>query len=207
MEKQDKIQWVFSSRDNQELAQRYEQWAKGYDGELERDYEWRGPQRAAEFFVKYISKKAQVLDAGAGTGLMGEVLFKLGYANLVAMDLSQAMLEEARGKKVYREFHQMVMGEPLDFATDAFDAVVSTGVLTVGHAPPDSFDELIRITRPGGHILFTLRVDVYENNGFKEKQTILESEGMWKLVEVSEKTHLLVKEPNYSHQVWLYQIL
>ncbi len=43
MEKQDKIQWVFSSRDNQELAQRYEQWAKDYDDELERDYEWRGP--------------------------------------------------------------------------------------------------------------------------------------------------------------------
>ena len=37
---------------------------------------------------------------------------KLGYTDLMAMDLSQGMLEEARKKNVYREFHQMMMGEP-----------------------------------------------------------------------------------------------
>ena len=206
MEKQNKIEWLFSSRDNEELVERYAQWAKDYDAELERDFEWRGPQRTAELFTKYVPRETRILDAGAGTGLMGEVLVKLGYENLVAMDLSQAMLEEARKKNVYREFHQMVMGEPLDFATDSFDAVVSTGVLTVGHAPASSLDELIRITRPGGHILFTLRTDVYEDRGFKEKQATLESEGRWQLVEVSEKTPLLLREPNVYHQVWVYQV-
>ena len=141
MEEQDKIQWLFSSRNNEELAERYDQWAKDYDVELERDYEWQGPQRTAEFFIRYVPKAARILDAGAGTGLMGEVLVKLGYSNLVAMDLSQAMLEEARKKDIYQEYHQMVKGEPLDFTTDSFDAVVSTGVLTVGHAPASSFDE------------------------------------------------------------------
>jgi len=48
-----------------------------------------------------------ILDAGAGTGMVGEVLTKLGYANLVAMDLSQGMLEVTRQKNVY----QMVTGE------------------------------------------------------------------------------------------------
>jgi len=206
MEKQNKIEWLFSSRDSEELAERYAQWAKDYEAELERDFEWRGPQRTAEFFIKYVPKEARILDAGAGTGLMGEVLVKLGYGDLVAMDLSQAMLEEARKKNVYREFHQMVMGEPLDFATDSFDAVVSTGVLTVGHAPASSLDELIRITRPGGHILFTLRTDVYEDKGFKEKQATLESEGRWQLVEVSEKTPLLLREPDVYHQVWVYRV-
>ena len=175
--KQDKIQWLFSSQNNKELAERYAQWAKDYDTELERDFEWRGPQCTAEFFIKYVPKQARILDAGAGTGLMGEILVKLGYDDLVAMDLSCEMLEEARKKNVYREFHQMVMGKPLVFAADSFDAVVSTGVLTVGHAPPSSFDELIRITRTGGYIVFTLRTDVYEDRGFREKQTALESAG------------------------------
>lgn len=206
MEEQDKIQWLFSSRSNEELVEKYAQWAKDYDAELERDYGWRGPRLTAELFAKYVPRGARILDAGAGTGLMGEVLTRLGYSDLVAMDLSQEMLEEAEKKNVYREFHQMVMGETLDFATDSFDAVVSTGVLTTGHAPPGSFDELVRITSPGGHIIFTLRTDVYEEKGYKEKQAALESEGKWTLAEVSEETPLLLKEPEVHHQVWVYRV-
>jgi len=207
MEKQNKVQWIYSSRNNQELEERYDQWAKDYDADLEQDFEWLGPQRTAELFARYVPKTARILDAGAGTGLMGEILAKLGYHDLVAMDLSQGMLEEARNKNVYREFHQMVMGEPLDYATDSFDAVVSTGVLTVGHAPASSFDELVRITKPGGHIVFTLRPDVYESHGFKEKQTVLESRGKWKLMEASEKFQALPKgEPDVYHQVWVYEV-
>jgi len=207
MEKQNKVQWIYSSRNNQELTERYDQWAKDYDTDLEQDFAWVGPPRTAESFVRHVPKEARILDAGAGTGLMGEILAKLGYHDLVAMDLSQGMLEEAGKKNAYREFHQMVMGEPLDFATDSFDAVVSVGVFTVGHAPASSFDELIRITKCGGHIVFTLRPDVYEKNGFKEKQAALESEGKWKFVEVSEKFQTLPKgEPDVYHQVWVYQV-
>lgn len=111
MEKQ-KTQWLFSSRNKEELSERYDQWAKDYDAELERDFEWRGPQCTAGFFIKHVLKEARILDAGAGTGLMGEALVKLGYDNLVAMDLSQAMLEEACKKNIYREFHQMRLLSP-----------------------------------------------------------------------------------------------
>ena len=207
MKKQSKVQWIYSSRNNQELAERYDLWANDYDADLEKDFGWLGPQLVAEYFAKYVPKQARILDAGAGTGLVGEILANIGYNNLVAMDLSQGMLEEARKKNVYREFHQMIMGEPLDFATDSFDAVISVGVLTVAHAPASSFDELVRTTKPGGYIAFSLRPDVYENSGFKEKQTALESEGKWKLVEVSEKFQPLPKgEPDVYHQVWVYQV-
>ena len=208
MEAQNRVQWIYASRDNQELAERYDQWAKEYDTDLERDFAWVGPQRAAEVLSQYIAKGARILDAGAGTGLVGQILFGLGYRDMVAMDLSQGMLDEARSKDVYRELHQMVMGEPLDFGTDAFDAVISVGVLTVGHAPASSLDELVRITRPGGYIAFSLRPDVYDNACFKEKQQALEAEGLWKLVEVTDPFQPLPKgEPDVYHQVWVYQVI
>jgi SAM-dependent methyltransferase len=117
------------------------------------------------------------------------------------------MLEEARKKNVYQEFHQMVMGGALGFESASFDAVVSVGVLTVGHAPAGSLDELVRITRPGGYVIFSLRPDVYDSAGFKEKQGELESAGRWKLVEVTESFQPLPRgEPEVLHQVWVYQV-
>jgi len=209
MDRSQKVQWIYSSRGNKELAERYDQWAKEYDADLDEGFGWLGPQRAVEFFVRHMSRKeARILDAGAGTGLVGELLAKQGYNDLVAMDLSMGMLEEARKINAYREFHQMVMGEPLGYATDSFDAVISVGVLTVGHAPASSFDELIRITKPGGYIVFSLRPDVYRDSGFKEKQDNLEAAGKWKLAEVSEEFHPLPKgEPDVYHQVWVYQVV
>ncbi len=208
MEGRNKVRWIYSSRDNEELAERYDQWAKDYDADLERDFAWWGPEFAAGLFAKHVPKDAKILDAGAGTGLVGVILAQKGYRDMVAMDLSEGMLEEARKKNVYREFHQMVMGETLDFLTDSFNAVISIGVLTLGHAPASSFDELIRITRPGGCIVFSLRPDVYEGGGFKEKMTELENAGKWELVEASEKKQILPKgEPDVYHQVWVYKVI
>lgn len=208
MDRSERVQWIYSSHDNKELADRYDQWAKDYEADLDECFVWLGPYKAVELFVSHVPRKeAKILDAGAGTGLVGKLLARQGYNNLVAMDLSVSMLEEARKKNAYQEFHQMVMGEPLDYATDSFDAVISIGVLTVGHAPASSFDELIRATKPGGYIVFSLRPDVYRESGFKEKQDALESEGKWKLAEVSEAFQLLPKgEPDVYHQVWVYQV-
>ena len=207
MTSQNRVQWIYSSRDNRELEERYDQWAKDYNSDLEDDFGWLGPQRAAQVLASHVPRHARVLDAGAGTGLVGQSLSGLGYSQLLAMDLSQGMLEEARKKNVYLELHQMVMGEHLDYPANSFDAVVSVGVLTVGHAPASSFDELIRITKPGGHIVFSLRPDIYENGGFKEKQADLEANASWRLVEVTEEFQPLPKgEPEVYHQVWVYQV-
>jgi len=207
VKKQDRVQWVYAAENSEELSRRYDRWAKDYDSDLTDEFDYQGPRCTGELFVKYVPRKARVLDAGAGTGLMGEALAKHGYKDLVAMDLSSGMLAEARKKNVYQEFHQMAMGGPLDFATDSFDAVVCVGTLTVAHAPASSFDELVRITRPGGYIVFTMRPDTYENSGFKEKQSALETEGKWQLVEVTEKYQALPGgEPDVYGQVWAYRV-
>ena len=143
-----RIQWVYSSTSNQELEERYNQWATEYERDMAEEFEWHSPARAADLFAKHVAVEGRILDVGAGTGLVGECLARLGYRDLHAMDLSLGMLEEARGKGLYKEFYQMTLGEELGFETDSFDSVISVGVFTTGHAPAYAFDELVRITKP-----------------------------------------------------------
>lgn len=204
----ERVQWVYSSTSNKELEDRYDQWAQEYERDLDREFGWLSPKFASEALVECVPKEARVLDAGAGTGLVGEILFHLGYRNLAAMDLSLGMLEEARKKGIYQEFHKMTLGEHLDFPDQTFDAVISVGVFTVGHAPARSFDELVRITKSGGFIVFSLRPDTYETDGFKEKQAEFESEGKWTLAKLSDEYQPLPKgEPEVFHKVWAYQVI
>ena len=207
MTEQNRVQWVYSSRNEQELEERYDQWAEEYDADLESDFGWLSPQRTADTLAKYVARDAAILDAGAGTGLVGQCLHNLGYGNLTAMDLSQGMLEVARQKNIYQGLDQMTMGETLGYASDRFDASVVVGVFTQGHAPASSLDELVRVTKPGGHIVFSLRTDTHRDSGFKEKQEALTAAGRWQLVEVTDTFQPLPKgEPEVLHQVWVYQV-
>ena len=204
---QDRVQWIYSSSGVGELEERYDQWAADYDADLLNDFGWLGPHQAADVFRRYVPASARVLDAGAGTGLVGERLKELGYSNIEALDLSAGMLEEARKKNAYTAFHQMTMGEPLDFPTGEFDATICVGVLTLGHAPAGSLYEMVRVTRPGGHVVFTLRPDVYENNGFRDVQDELASTGKWTLEEVTDPLASLPRgEPEVLFQVWAYRV-
>tara|TARA_B100000029_G_scaffold133038_1_gene127048 strand:- start:8313 stop:8939 length:627 start_codon:yes stop_codon:yes gene_type:complete len=208
MERQNKVQWIYSSANNNELSSRYDEWASDYETDLANDFEWNGHVRAVESLLPYINSDSLILDAGAGTGLVGLLLNQAGCTNLVAMDLSTGMLEQASKKQVYAELHQMVMGERLEFPSDHFDATITVGVLTIGHAPPTSLDELVRVTKPGGYIAFSLRSDIYEPDGFKAKQDSLSSAQKWELVECTDAFKALPKgEPDAYHQIWVYRVL
>ena len=203
---QNLVQWVYGARNNRELEERYNSWAKSYDEDLDKDFGWLGPALALEACRQYVQAYARILDAGAGTGLVGKFLSEAGYRDLTAIDMSPGMLEEARSKGVYRQLHRMVLGERLDFPDDSFDAVVSIGVLTLGHAPAHSLGEMVRVTRPGGHVIFTLRPDLYETAGFREVREELEAAGRWELVKLGEPLQALPKgEPEVFHQLWVFK--
>ena len=206
-ESHDRIQWVYESVNNQELQERYDQWATEYDQDLDEVFAWNAPQNGANVLASLVGPDAAVLDAGAGTGLAGKCLADAGFTNMAAMDLSQGMLEEARKKNVYNSFHQMTLGETLGFETAQFDAVISIGVFTLGHAPVHSFDELVRVTKPGGYIVFSLRTDMVDD-GFEDYFGKLTDAGKWRLAEATDPFQPLPKgEPEVFHQIWAYQVV
>jgi SAM-dependent methyltransferase len=184
-ERTDRLQNVYSARDNRELASSYDEWAEDYEDDV-LSLGYAIPAVAAGFVGRFVPLGGRVLDAGAGTGLFGSILSVLGYEDLVGIDISERMLEKAGQKNAYRRLHRMVMGEPLGFEDGSFSAAVSVGVFTTNHAPPKALDELVRVVEPGGWVIFSVREDVYREEGFEEKQASLEKAGRWQRTTMSE---------------------
>jgi predicted TPR repeat methyltransferase len=179
------LDWITSAKTKEESEERYDEWASKYDEDLTGDWEYKLPTVIGDLFARYVpDHHARILDAGVGTGLGGEYVIGKGYQDLFGIDMSRGMLKEAERKGIYRGLERAVLGEPLGFPDNHFDAVLSVG--TIGTAPPESFDELIRVVKPGGFIVFSLRKDWYEEPRFHERQQSLVDSGKWELVEQTE---------------------
>lgn len=103
----------------------------------------------------HANKNIKILDAGAGTGIIGEMLVKQGYTNIDGLDISQKMLEIAEKKKVYKR----IICAPLSdirieqIQTAEYDVVLCAGTIVYGQAKPIALDECLRHVRPGEHSL------------------------------------------------------
>jgi len=197
---------VYNAKTNKELSTVYDQWAKDFDSDSEKRHS-RQPAIISALAARYVAADdGMILDAGVGTGLIGEFLSILNYQNLIGIDFSEAMLNIAVQKGFYKELHHMTLGESLDFQDNVFAAVVAAGVFTKGHAPPNSFDELIRITRPGGYILFSVNSGVYFD-GFEAKHQRLVNRGKWELIEKTKECSIMpITEPDIKARMFVYKV-
>ena len=106
----------------------------------------------------------------------------------------------------YTKLDEVVLGEKLGFPSDYFDGVINVG--TIRLAPPESFDELIRIIKRGGYIVLSNSLRRYNEGGFKEKQKTLEHMRKWKFVKRTEPfLGLLGYDPSVSHYGFFYKVL
>lgn len=200
------LEWIDTAKSKEEFAERYDEWASTYDEDLIEKWEYRMPAFIGDLFMKYVKNhEASILDAGAGTGLGGEYIKHHGYDNLVGIDASQGMLNQAKPKNIYRKLEKMFLGERLDFPDNHFDAVLCVG--TIGHAPPESFDELIRITKSSGFIVFSLRVAFYNEPQFSEKLQSLQELGKWRIVERVDPIQGLPGESDNYYYGFAYEVL
>jgi len=176
---------AYQSRNVDELAEYYDEWAADYESHM-RNVGYMHPAMVASMIGRHVTIGAgPVLDAGAGTGILGEILTALGQTELVGIDASRKMLDLAARRRRYTQLERMFLGQPLDFEDDRFIAVVSAGVFTDGHAPLDGFDELVRLTTPGGRLVFSVARG-YLEGGFDEKSAALESSGAWAPIDRTE---------------------
>ena len=185
------------SAGNEDLKRFYDTWAENY----EQDSFKFGYHRVLAMMSGMVGRHldpisgTRILDAGCGTGLMGEVLSLMGFGDLTGIDLSDGMMAVAQQKDVYLSLDNLKIDEAMDLPDDDFDAVVSMGVFTAGcHMPSRSFRELVRITRPGGKIIFGIRIEIPEYPGFSAMFEELEREGSWRHLESTESFQSLPLE-------------
>ncbi|RMF41814.1 MAG: class I SAM-dependent methyltransferase [Alphaproteobacteria bacterium] len=167
---------VYGAGSAEEIARLYDEWSERYDADMS-SAGYRHPTICLALLARYLPRGAgPVLDAGAGTGLIGEWLTILGYDRIEALDISEGMLAVAARKNVYRKLHCLALGTRLPFADGAFAGIVCAGVFTTGHVGPEGLDELVRICRPGGVLVMTVKGALWEG-GFGTRVAGLEATG------------------------------
>jgi predicted TPR repeat methyltransferase len=176
---------AYTAKSPQEVSGCYDAWAEDYETHM-KNVGYLHPAMVAGLMMRHVpAGTGPILDAGAGTGIMAQILVALGYPDVVGFDGSERMLAAAAEKDVYVELRQMYLGQPLDYPDDHFGSAVSAGVFTQGHAPLAGLDELVRVVRTGGYVIFSV-ARVYLDGPFQEKREELEGKGSWSVVEASE---------------------
>jgi SAM-dependent methyltransferase len=154
-----------SVQDNREL---YASWAEDYDQDFASEMDYILPGRVAQIFLD-VGGKGPVLDVGAGTGLVGHALSKLGVQPIDAMDLSRAMLNVASKKGIYRNLFSADITQPVETVSETYRGIISSGTFTHGHVGPGGIDHLLPLAQTGAHFVLAINKIHWTEKGFSEK--------------------------------------
>lgn len=140
----------WSGRDGNSYTDRNPQSVKELDGLYKKQY---GVLRTAmnRKFLSGISKDVKILEVGANIGLQLELLRKMGFTNLLGIEVNEYAVEAA--KKIHPKI-DIIKGSAFDlpFKKNYFDLVFTSGVL-IHIAPKDvkkATKEIVRVS--GGYI-------------------------------------------------------
>jgi ubiquinone/menaquinone biosynthesis C-methylase UbiE len=131
------------------LAAKYreERYAPAYSQDFQKHWN-RGLCKLAR-----LAPGERVLDLGCGTGILLDALEQCG-AKVVGLDLSREMLQVARQGSPGTAL-LCGDGANLPVASESLDAVLCRG--SIHHMPdlPETFQEIHRVLRPGGRLVFS----------------------------------------------------
>ena len=188
---------IYKLTTSEELLKYYQDWTKKnkYNQDMV-NWKYTAPQETVLVLKKYaLNNKYKILDAGCGTGLVGIELKKCGYSNIDGVDFSQNMLDLIP-QGIYKKIEKVDLNKPLKFKTNMYDVVMCVGTFTYGHVKPQALDELIRITKNGGLICFTINEGIYEEYGFDNKIKELTNNKLWNVKEFFKSDYIVNKDVN-----------
>jgi ubiquinone/menaquinone biosynthesis C-methylase UbiE len=146
-----------------------------------------GHQINWEFVTPLLQKDAKILDYGCGYGRLTHDIADHGYSNVIGVDSSQGMIQEAREKFPALTFEHN-LETTIPFSDNEFDAVFLFTILTCipfNHDQYTLFQELQRVLKPGGLVYISdvlINTDQrnrrrYESGNFQPYGIFTHSEG------------------------------
>lgn len=130
---------------DQEVASDYDSY---YAGEFGKRVDQIERATLREFLPE---QKGRLLELGCGTGHWTRYFLEMGFM-VTAIDSSEAMLNEARGKSLMAD---IIQGDAmaLTFPDSTFDCVASITMLEFVTDRKQAIKEAVRVLKPGGNLL------------------------------------------------------
>jgi predicted TPR repeat methyltransferase len=159
----------------------FDQYAKHYDLSLLEGLDYRGPQLLFDAVIAACETLGRVpwfgraLDLGCGTGLAGAV-FAARVDSLVGVDLSAAMIEQARRTGRYNQLHAADVSDFLSReSTRSASLVIAADVLPYCSDLASLVDEVARVLDDGG--LFAFTTETHDASGVLLRETLRYAHG------------------------------
>jgi predicted TPR repeat methyltransferase len=189
-----------------DVVERYTQFAPTYNQSVA-DWGYQCYRTAADALQHYVPTDQPILDAGCGTGLVGQALAALGYQDITGIDISSDMLVQAKATGHYREVHlQNLSQTPYSLSENSFAAVACIGVFSLIADPTPVLREFCRLVRPQGYLVFTQQEVLFEQYGYGGILSGFEERGELRRESVSEPVVYLPNREGYSDRKVIYCI-
>ena len=147
----------------------YAKWSRTYDSEVSSNG-YITPQRCAKALAQFSSDlKTPVLDYGCATGLSGEALRAEGFTTIHGYDISKEMLSLADEKSIYHVLKCFDPDKGPEIPAGLFHAIAAIGVISVGAAPPSTFDLIFDLLAPKGLFVFSFNDHALTDPSFEAK--------------------------------------
>lgn len=146
---------AYSNNSQQAVEELYDDWADTYDQELT-DSGYVTPSRCAAALAEVLAdRQAPIFDFACGTGMSGAALADQGFAVIDGVDLSDAMLDKARTRGIYRHLRKVEKDAALHLHPGDYAAIAAVGAISPGAAPAFYVDELLSGLAPGGLLVLS----------------------------------------------------
>ncbi|KAJ4989686.1 hypothetical protein SVAN01_04903 [Stagonosporopsis vannaccii] len=185
---------VFTAGSPEESRRIYDEWATTYDSDMLK-HDFTAPRLVAEGVSRGLKLShlhrdpsqvlvgLRIVDAGCGTGTVGNELVKMGAEDVVGLDFSEGMLEIARKNGAYKDLKIADLTKRLDFEDEVFDALTCCGTFTHGHLGPEPLSEFMRVIKKGGVLVATILDSHWVEKGFEAEIDRLAKAGLCEIVE------------------------
>lgn len=148
------------------VAQLFDEYADRFEAHLQGVLHYQTPEKLAALVAPFVKKQGiphenfDLLDIGCGTGLGVDALIQEGIGGkFVGVDLSSAMIEKAKAKGMYREYHVADIAEYMRASKKPVHAIIATDVFVYVGNLEAIFKESSRLLKSGGLFAFSVEKD------------------------------------------------